>query len=153
MKLVVAELISVVDQEITIGDDDLDVVAIRPHLIRFNNPAGSVRMQVLDSSKRLIAQSALASIATVDVDDAVVGEDFVHGYVRFYLNVPMKAGTTYWIRLVGSGYTFSESAYLGWCNDFDLRKVPVLYDQNGDWEAALDVELWVRRRSLRGVQG
>lgn len=152
MKLVIHELRTYVEQEYTIAaDEHIDAVSMRPHLIRFDFPVGTARLQVRDSNKKLIAQSNAVAISDMDLDEPL-GENYFHGYIRFDINAPLKAGETYWIRLVATGYTFSESAYLGWCNDFDLRKVPALYTPNDGWSAALDLEIWGRKRSVRGSQ-
>jgi hypothetical protein len=151
MKLVVNELRSLVEQEIQVGEENLNVSAIRPHLYRHNFPSGSIKIQVLDASKTLMKESDLISISDLDIAEET-GLNFFHGYIRFLVNVPLKAETNYWIRLVGSGYTFSESAYVGWCNDYDLRKVSALYTPSSGWDAAMDLEIWTRTRTLRGSQ-
>lgn len=144
MKLIVGELINSVQQEIEVTEN-LNVVAIRPHLYRHGNPAGSLKLQILDSNEKLITESE-----TVDISD--IGTlTYFHGYVRFNVNVALKSGSLYWVRLVGNGYTFNESAYVGWCNDYDLQKVDRTYTPNGDWQAALDLEIWTRTRKIRGA--
>jgi hypothetical protein len=67
--------------------------------------------------------------------------------VRFDISTPLKAGTTYRINIVAfGGYSFSESAYLAVCNDFDLRKYEPDYSPSTGFSSALDIEIWHSKR-------
>lgn len=138
MKLLVHELKTELSQLITVGAESIKVVAIRPHLYRHNTAGGSLRVQIEDASGNVIALSETIAISAMPAAQA-----YWHGYLRFYIKAHLRAGATYRISLVPlSGYSFNESAYIGWCNDYDLRKVPALYTPNAGGAAALDFELW-----------
>lgn len=152
MKLIVNELGLSNDnelfQEITVGDHSRFVTNIRPHLYRHNSPAGSLRMEVRDLNDQVAATSDIVAISSIDP-----GNDFFHGEIRFSLDFGFQAGASYRVYLVGvSGYTFSESAYIGWCRDFDLRKYPVDYTPATGMNSALLMELWDNRFSREGFE-
>lgn len=151
MKLVIKELDGSAAplQKIATGDEDSFLHAIRPHLYRHNAPAGSVKIQLLNASQVLLKDSELISILNIDVDSGTLGLPFFHGYVRFVMNYPLAKNTDYFLKLVGVGYTFSEAAYVGWVNDYDLRKVECSVSPNDGWRAPLDVELWEMKRNSR----
>jgi len=132
-------------QEIKVKDQNVDVIAIRPHIYRHNFATGSLAIQVQDTIGDIIATSntiAISSIATLD---------FFHGYIRFDIEASLKADTIYNISLRSSGgYTFAESAYIGWCNDFDLEKYDKNYIPLNEFAAALDMEIWERTVIQRG---
>lgn len=137
MKLVVHELMTKLSQVIQVGSDSINLEAIRPHLYRHNQATGSLQLQVEDLGGNVIAQSD-----QVDISDVGTGS-FWHGYIRFLMKSHLRAGASYQISLVSlGGYGFNESAYVGWCNDFDLRKVPALYSPSLGLTGALDMEFW-----------
>lgn len=138
MELVVAELkTESLYQEITPSKNTI-LRAIRPHLYIHNNPSGSLKLQILDQNNELIAESETLAIS--DITSAL----YFHGYVRFYVNLYMQKDISYRIKLVGSGYSFSENAYVGWCNGFDLNKFSLNYTPINSFEYPLDFETWIR---------
>ena len=140
------------EQEIAVGGSDIFLAAIRPHILRHGFPTGGVKMEVRNASKTLLRASEEISIASMDLDVDPAGADFFHGEIRFLINLPLKKNTNFFIRMVGaSGYTFSEPTYIGWVNDFDLKKVDRDYNPNLDEEGALLMEIWERERVLRAT--
>lgn len=118
---------------------NLIVEAFRPHIYRHNSPTGSLRIKVNDNNGKLIKQSSAVTISSIGT------LAFFHGLVKFDINVGLQKDQSYRIELVGEGgYTFSESAYIGWVNDFDLRRVSASYSPNVDFNAALGMEIWTR---------
>lgn len=136
MRLVVYELITTIYQTITVGTHSMQLAAIRPHLLRFGNPAGSLIMKVYDNNGGFIAASDTVAIS------AIGSGTYWHGYQRFLNTVQLKKSTSYRLQLESIGYSFSESGYIGWCNDYDLRKVTPNYSPSDGVNAPLDVELW-----------
>lgn len=149
MILLVRELVTVIDQDFEAPEDNVVLYSIRPHLYRHNFPAGSLKIQLLDENKKLIGESNSVLIADLDLDTAP--NDFFHGYVRFLLNVPLKGGQIYFVRLKPSGYTFNELAYIGWCNDYDLQRYDRNYTPSASTQAAMDLEFWGDVRLSRGA--
>lgn len=146
MKLIVHELKTSLYQQIKVKEDNLLLYAIRPHLYKHGNPAGTLKIQLQDSNSKVIANSETLNIS------AISAATYFHGYVRFLISSPLTNLVSYRAVLIpGGGYSFSESAYIGWCKDFDLRKVNALYSPNSGLNAALDLELWIRRSIDRGI--
>lgn len=144
MKLVVIELGNSLVQTVAVGSKSIQLYAIRPHLYRHNLPTGSLTVQVQDALGNVINLSDTISISSIG------SGTYWHGYQRFLISTMLQKNTTYQIALVASGgYTFSESAYVGWCNDFDLRKVPANFTPNFGTNAALDMEFWESKEFTR----
>jgi len=144
MKLVVIELGNSLVQKIATGSKAIQLYAIRPHLYRHNAPVGSVTVQVQDMLGNVIGSSDTIAISSIG------SGTYWHGYQRFLISTMLQKNTSYQIALVASGgYTFSESAYVGWCNDFDLRKVPATFTPNFGTNGALDMEFWETKEFTR----
>jgi hypothetical protein len=144
MKLLVEELKTTLSQSLTVGDNNVFAVAVRPHLYKHGSPTGSVRMQIQDENGKLIAQSAAVAIS------AISSENYFHGYVRFDFTEPLKSGSTYQFVLSSTGYTYSSSAFVGWCKDFDLRKYPSDYSPSDGMRSSFDLEIWELRTVSKG---
>lgn len=139
MTLLVAEVESghTVEQSVT-PTRNVIVEAIRPHLYRHKAPAGTLHLEIYDGSNALVATSESITITTMGT------LDYYHGYIRFYINAYLTKGQTYKIRLVSSGYTFSELAYCGWVNGCDLGKYPAVPTPSKTLYSPLDLEIWER---------
>lgn len=140
MKLIVFEVKSDgVYQEVS-PNRNVIVEAIRPHLYVHGNPSGTVKVQIQDASGDLITESEALTIA--DISNAT----YFHGKVRFYIDAYLKKDETYRIAIVGaSGYSFSESAYVGVCNSFDLSTYDASYAPSVGYQAPLAIEVWERK--------
>jgi len=143
MKLVVFELKSAgLFQQLKTQDEDINVEAIRPHIYRHNFATGDVFIEIQDDTNQLIATSNVVAISTLF---DTTSQNFFHGYIRFDIKVFMKADTVYTIALKASGgYSFAESAYVGWVNDYDLQKYDRNYVPVDDFQKPLDMEVWDR---------
>lgn len=125
---------------------NINALAIRPHIYRHNSPAGSLQLKILDENSALIATSNSVTISSIGTDD------FFHGYIKFDINVSLRADTRYRLQVEGvSGYVFNESAYVGVCKDHDLQKVTRNYDSimgtvpgSTSFNSAIDFEIWER---------
>jgi len=93
------------------------IEAIYPHLYVHDTPAGDFTVALKQGvttifSKTFDTADIKASLPTTD--------DFVHVY---YPVIPDSViyvdGGEFTIELTQSGYTFSESNYLGWCREFE----------------------------------
>jgi len=138
VKLVVHELYSgIISQEVTTTRNTL-VEAIRPHLYVHGVVAGSLILKITDANGELIATSTSVTISSISASN------YFHGYVRFYINAYLRKDVNYIISLYSSGYTFSESGYVGWCNGYDLAKYSSDFTPSNSNFAALDYEIWAR---------
>ena len=142
MRLAVAELISTLSQTLTTGAKPTFVEAVRPHLIRVGNPAGSLQMQILSADgSTVVATSETISIALLNPEAA-----HAHGYYRFFVNAGLRANTQYQFKLISSGYSFAEGSYIGWVNGCDLGKYPPTTTPPDLLQWPLDIEVWHRKQ-------
>lgn len=144
-KLLVHELGTSLFQQITVGSNRLDVEAIRPHLYLHASPSGSLQVQIQDTNGKIVAQSNTRTITSMKT------LAYAHKFFLFSIKASLKPNETYRIALVASGgYSFSESAYVGWCNGFDSRTHLASYGVPFGTRAPLDFELWTKRLIRRG---
>ena len=141
--LAVEELKTTLNQEILVGDNNLNVEAIRPRLYKHNVPAGTLQVQVRDTNDKIISTSN--SITITDISAVA----FFHGFIRFDINAGLKAGTTYRLFLVPSGYTFTESDYVGWVKDHEDTQIGVSYSPSSGFLSPLSAQIWARNRTER----
>jgi hypothetical protein len=146
-KLVVHECDSEVFQEF-VADKNSYITAVRPHLYIHNLPAGDIKVRLTDSEGRLIAESQATTITTLAsniLTDLGTTGAYIHAYVRFDFNVPVRKGVTYrWYVTCFNGYSFAESAYVGVCKDWDNTKKPTTYTPSIQLNAPIDFEEWER---------
>lgn len=135
MKLVVEELKTEVETRFEVTAIT-QAVAIRPHLYRHGNPAGSLYLEI-HSENGLIATSEQISISSIGT------QNYFHGFVRFYISKQLKPGVEYTIKLKSDGYTFSEGSYVGWVLDHDRTGYST--DSTIPLLAPFKFELWVRK--------
>ncbi|TXH09501.1 MAG: hypothetical protein E6R04_08000 [Spirochaetes bacterium] len=122
-----------------------EIYAVRPHLLKYASPAGSLYIEIQDNAGSLLATSE--TIAITDISAIA----YFHGYVRFPVNVRLAPSASYRVALKYSGlYAFAEAAYIGWCGDYDLVKYGVGYTPVGSLDRPLDVEIFTRRIPRKG---
>ncbi len=139
MKLIIQELDSDGLEQVMIPSKNTIVSAIRPHIYRHNFATGSLKVQIYNESDTLLAESS-----SVNISD-IAALNYFHGYVRFNIDLYMQANVSYRVKLVGGdGYTFNESAYIGWANGYDLAKYPLTDEPLSDFNFPLDLEIWER---------
>jgi hypothetical protein len=138
MKLIVFELNPSVSQLLRPNKNTI-VEAIRPHLYKHNSPTGSVFVEIQNEQGEFIAQSNTVSIASI------ADEPFYHGHIRFDIKAYLKKGMVYRIHIkAADGYAFTEAAYVGVCNAYDLSAYPPEYTPNQGASAPLDIQMWCR---------
>ena len=136
MKLIVHEIATSVSQKLR-PEKNTQVEVIRPHIYVHNKPTGTLKVQVATSDGLLIAESD-----EVNIQDMTTLPYF-HGYIRFDVSAHLKRDVEYTVSVVaGGGYTFSESGYVGVCNDFDSRKYNTSATVTNPQYAPLDLEVW-----------
>lgn len=147
MDLIVEDLSSgTVEQKFTTGDFPVNVVAVRPHLYKHLAPAGSITMQLRDASGSLLASSNAVTIASI----TAASGNYFHGMIKFDLNAGLLPNTVYRFRMTTTGYTHSDSAYVGWCRDFDLGRYDSTYTSDSGLGAALGLEIWENKNVVKG---
>lgn len=146
MNLIVHELVTTLTQRMTVGDNDVRLGAIRPHILKYGTPAGSLYMEVKNTSGTSLQTSETVTIASI----TAATNTYFHGYIKFLTYITLLKNTSYDFILTPTGYTFAESAYIGWCNDFDLQKYDRDYTPADSFDCPLDMELWEYKLITRG---
>lgn len=116
--------------------------AIRPHILKVGNPAGSMRILVQDTLGNTLYTSASVAISAL-------GVDHFHGVVKFDVEFGFEENQSYDIVLDTVGYTFGASDYISWCLDYDLRVYDLDYTTNSVLFSPYKMEIWERRGSYR----
>ena len=145
MTLAVQELVAGVPlaQTLVTPPKNVFVEVLRPHLVRYGSPAGTLQMLVLDSTNTQIAASNVLTISSLAPTFG-----YAHGYWEFDVNAGLKANQSYTFKLVsGGGYSFSESAYVGWVNGCDLGKYSPTTAPPNLLQWPLDIEVWHRKQT------
>jgi len=141
--LQVHELVTELKQKIR-ATENVDMYGLRLHLYRHNTPAGSLFVELRNENNRLIKTSEVIAITSIPVNQA-----YFHGYIRFLISHPLKRNSEYYIALKSTGYTFASGNFIGWANDFDLRRVRSNYAPNAGINAPLGLELWANETITR----
>lgn len=144
MRLVVHELVTELSQRIKVGGRDLQLNAVRPHLYKHRSPAGSLFLEVQDTSGRLIKATETIAIS------AISAATYYHGVIRFSIDLQLRATASYLLVLKSTGYSFAETGYVGWCNDYDLRLAEPDYSPAAGIHAALLWEPWIKKETNTG---
>lgn len=152
MNLIVHELgaygLATLTQRLTTpADRDVRVGALRPHLLKFLAPAGSLYMEIRKTDTTLISTSSVVTIAAITADTG----NYFHGYVAFPIYCTLARDTSYDFILASTGYTFAEAAWIGWCNDFDLQKYDRDYTPANFEDCPLDIEVWEHKLITKGT--
>ena len=140
-KLIVSECNPSVYQQ-GVATKNMNVVAIRPHLYIHGSPTGTIKVEIQDENGFMIDESE-----TLDLTDPRFKTlAYAHGYYRFNLASTLIKDVAYRVAVVcGGGYTFSDSAFVGVCLDWDGTKQEVGYTPGNSFEYPLDFEIWERK--------
>lgn len=106
-------------QEVTmIQHNRVRLSSIRLHLVGYNAPAGDLRLRILKDSVSKASSTLVISDIKAAIDTALgTSLAFWHGFVKFDFDpiVVLKEDDVIELELLGTnGYSFSESAYIGW---------------------------------------
>lgn len=147
MQLIVEELVTSVSQSITVGASNIKTKYLRPYLYKHGTPAGSLYLEIQDSSGKKIGVSETITIASI----TTASNTYFHGWVRFLATIPLKASTTYKVALKSSGYTYSASAFVGWCLGWDNAVADADYSPSSDLEKALNLQIFGTKEIVKGA--
>lgn len=109
--LVVDQLITTLDQPVSIKKP-IQLATIRPHLYLHNNPTGTFYLNIYNLSGLFKSFSFTSN----DIKSAAgLSEAYFHAYYAITTTPFILPRGSYTIKLESSGYTFSESSFVGWC--------------------------------------
>ena len=138
MKLIVVELNEQPLSQKVVAPAILNIEAIRLHVYKHDYPAGTLKVQITDLNDFVLAESN-----EVDISD--ITGDYYHGQIKFDINFQTDKEAEYKIKLLSTGYSFSESQYIGWCLDFDFNTYVQDYQKLSNLQSSFDYEIWTRK--------
>ena len=137
--LVIDELRTTLEQDFEILER-MQITTIRPVLYIHSAPAGSVIIKIKSGSTVLSEATMLIS----DIISEGSLSDYSWGSFSFTLNeeIVLHPETTYTIELSGSGYSYSDSSYIGMVKPHE-NEINELQDSTANpLENAFGFELW-----------
>ena len=91
----------------------LDGIKIK--LLMYNAPAGNFTLSVKSGAETLASSSFTSADMKSDLSTA---DNYAHLYKALDISLILKKGS-YDFVLSSSGYTFSESSFIGWCKSYE----------------------------------
>lgn len=139
MKINVNELTSEISQVFSITRRH-SLHTIGPYLYKHLSPSGTFTFSIIQNATTLGSKSFTS--ADIETIDGVTASNYFHGAYRLTFANPiiLNPGQVT-VKLTSSGYTFSESAYIGWIREHE-RTVNAFTDTGNDWQNPLAVEFW-----------
>lgn len=145
--LIVDELITELFQDITYSSSERAIIAsIMPYLMMYNAPTGTFTFSVLNGSTVLFSKTFTSADIKASLNTT---SNYAHVFFPIVPTeqVELEKGT-YRFKLTSSGYTFSESAYIGWIRQHEDLSLPLGYAPADDYSNPLSVRIKVYKRYL-----
>ena len=117
-KLLVEELFTSISEGFTLSyTERTSLAALYPHLYIHNEPAGTFTITLKKGATNIFSKSFNVSDIKATIDSPL---DYSHVWYPVIPTNPVQIDSgEYLVELTSSGYTFSESAYIGWCRNFE----------------------------------
>jgi hypothetical protein len=138
--LVVDKLETTLEQDLAYsGSERIAIASIAPYLLMYNNPSGTFTLSVLKGSELLFSKS----FTSAEIKTAMSTTDnYAH---VFYPIIPDNGiqleGGTYKFRISASGYTASESSYMGWIRQFENIQTELDYVPYSDLQKPYSIRI------------
>lgn len=146
MRLYVEEIRAVpLVQEFTRTDAAI-VTFFRLHLYKHLSPAGTFVVSLTDMDDNILATCSQSLAQMQTLGNAQLQANYFHGQVTFQLDkaVVLKPGT-YKLQLSATGYTYVDTAFIGWVKADTDPSVPV-EGSPLPVDSAYDFEMYVLER-------
>lgn len=116
--LVVEELKTTLSQSFTVNvNRRITVAAVRPYLLMYNSPSGTFTLSLKEGA----TTHASKTFTSADIkSDLSTSDNYAHLWkvIEFSNPVHLSKGS-YTLELSHSGYTFSDTSYLGWIKEHE----------------------------------
>jgi len=109
--IVTEELVDTLTQTITLNYDRIyHVAGVKIKLLMYNTPSGTFTLSIKQGATTL----STATFTSADIKtDLSTTDNYAYLYKALNFSLPLKKGS-YDMVLSSSGYTYSESSFLGW---------------------------------------
>lgn len=146
MKIVCEELdgLNNLTQDFTIPKSIM-VGGIRIYVYAHNTPSGNFQLAIKDGATTIATFSFTASQVQTAFNTT---DDYFHGWHSLDMGdfVSLNAGTYTFELSDTSGYTFSDSSFLGWVKIFENRPFPINYTISSFTDCPFGLEIWSYRK-------
>lgn len=117
-KLVVDELKTTLSQTMTVDHEKRILIAgIRPYIYMHNSPAGTFTLSIKDGGVTVASKDFTSTEIKSDLSTS---DNYAHLFKRLVFDNPAQlTSKEYELELSASGYSFSESGYLGWVREHE----------------------------------
>jgi hypothetical protein len=139
--LLLDELRTTLDQDFTVSKR-INLVHVYPKLYLHNDPSGTFTLTVKEGSTTL--SSNTFTMAAIKSGASLNDNEFHTGFFQVTLTNPvvLNKDVTYTIEISASGYTFSESSYLGWEKEWDDYTNTFSVSITGEDQSPFAYRLW-----------
>jgi hypothetical protein len=119
-KLVVEELKATLSQTVTLTEQKRFLIeAVRPYIYMHNAPAGTFTIKIRQSGNELASKDFTSSEIKSDLSTT---DNYAHLWKVIRFDNPIQLDRDeYEIELSSTGYTFSNSSYIGWIKEHENR--------------------------------
>jgi hypothetical protein len=98
-------------------DVEVSCIGIRPKLYKHLEPAGTFTISLIEKGSAKVLRTKSQTAAEMKAAGEL--DDYSAGFILFDWDfVNLKKDEIYTIKLEASGYTFAESAYIGWIKEY-----------------------------------
>ena len=120
MKLVVEELKSTLSQTVNFNLQKRYLFkGIRPYIYMHNSPAGIFTISIKSGGDTLASETFTSAEIKTELSTSDI---YAHLWKILTFSAPLQLGKgEYELELSSSGYTFSQSSYMGWIKKHDTR--------------------------------
>jgi hypothetical protein len=117
-KLLVEELKTSLSEGFILSNTQrYQIAAILPHLYIHNEPSGNFTFTLKKGANTIFSKTFNVTQIKSTIENAL---DFSHLWLPIIPDLPTQVESgEYLFELTASGYTFNESAYIGWCRNFE----------------------------------
>lgn len=104
-------------QEFTIDQYRLNLFAVRPLLLLYNDPVGTFTLSLKDAGN-IIAETDF-DMDYLKSNAGFLDDQYHYGFFKIPMQAVLHKNINYTLELSSSGYTFDGSSYIGWIKEFE----------------------------------
>lgn len=142
--LVVEELKSTLTQSFTVDlNRRITVAGIRPYIYMHNSPTGTFTLSLKEGAT---THATVTFDSTEIKSDLVTSDNYAHLWKALTFVDPLQLSKgSFSLVLSSSGYSFSESSYLGWIKEHDNIFQTTDGNNNTDYNNPLSFQLFEKK--------
>ena len=144
MKLIVEELVTDLTHSAT-ANRRMTIAAVRPFIYKHRSPSGTFTVSIIQGGNTVGSKTFTSAQMESEIAD-VTSVNFFHGPYKIEFDSPIVVNRgSFDIKLSHSGYSFSETDYIGWVREHE-RTVNDFAAVSTNTEHPKAVEVWEYKR-------